>query len=66
MRHLFFFFIIFCSLWTYGQNPKTLVFKKDSLLVIPKNPAKGFHHDYLLFIPKGTPIHKRTVTACRT
>lgn len=61
MRHLFFFFLILCSLWTYGQNSKTLVFKKDSLLVIPKNPAKGFHHDYLLFIPKGTPIHKRTV-----
>src|SRR6476661_8755683 len=35
-------------------------FKKDSLLIIKRNPAKGFHHDYLLFIPKGTPMRKRT------
>lgn len=35
--------------------------QKDSLLIIPKNPAKGFHYDYLLFLPKGLPINKTLV-----
>lgn len=35
--------------------------QKDSLIVIPKNPAKGFQYDYLLFLPKGLPIHKTLV-----
>lgn len=57
MRYLFLFLILISGCLSYGQN----VFTKDTLLVIPKNAAKGFHHDYLLFIPKGTPMQKRTV-----
>ncbi len=57
MRYLFLFLILISGCLSYGQN----VFTKDSLLIISKNAAKGFHHDYLLFIPKGTPMQKRTV-----
>jgi hypothetical protein len=32
--------------------------KSDSLVVVKKNPAKGFYNDYLLFIPKGTPLNR--------
>jgi len=34
--------------------------EKDSLLIISKNPDKGFMNDYLLYIPKGTAIGKLT------
>lgn len=34
--------------------------KADSLIIINKNPAKGFYNDYLLFIPKGTSLYKKT------
>jgi len=32
----------------------TEAFKKDSLIIISKDPGKGFNNDYILFIPKGT------------
>lgn len=35
-------------------------FVKDSLILIPKDPAKGFQSDYLLFIPKGFDASKKT------
>ncbi len=35
-------------------------FLRDSLFIIEKNPAKGFHHSYVLFIPKGTVLHNKT------
>ncbi len=42
------------------QTPEEF-FGKDSLIVIEKNPAKGFFNDYILFIPKGTRLHTKTV-----
>lgn len=61
MHYLLLFLTVTCGLLSYGQNPKTVSLTKDTLLVIPKDIVKGFHHEYLLFIPKGTPIRKQTV-----
>jgi len=43
-----------------AQASTTTAFKNDSLLIIRKNPEKGFYNDYILFIPKKTPLHKKT------
>lgn len=56
----FFYTIIFafaCKI-SFGQPPAQNVFAKDSLIVVKKNPKKGFDNEYLLFIPKGTPKNK--------
>lgn len=42
-----------------AQNAETKTFKTDSLIVVARNPEKGFHHDYLLFVPKRTPLDKK-------
>ncbi len=36
------------------------VFPADTLVTVPANPAKGFHHDFILFVPKKTPVGKTT------
>ncbi|ESU24852.1 hypothetical protein FEDK69T_04050 [Flavobacterium enshiense DK69] len=54
---LFFLLSFFVS---FGQNSKTEVFKKDSLIIVNKKPKKGFQNEYILFIPKGTPLNKKT------
>jgi hypothetical protein len=54
---LIFIFTISC-LVSFAQDSAT--FQKDSLLIIPKNPKKGFSNDYILFIPRGTPKNKKT------
>ena len=41
-----------------GKNSTTGTFKNDSILIVKKNPEKGFHNDYILFIPKETPLNK--------
>jgi len=43
-----------------AQKAQTENFKKDSLIIIEKNPAKGFFNDYILFIPKGVKLNRRT------
>ncbi|MBA4241951.1 MAG: hypothetical protein C0448_14595 [Sphingobacteriaceae bacterium] len=47
-------------LGSFTQNLIAQTLKKDSLLIIKKNPEKGFHNDYILFIPKGTPLNQKT------
>lgn len=44
---------------SFAQNAETKTFKSDSLIVVARNPEKGFHHDYLLFVPKRTPLDKK-------
>lgn len=51
-------FTITC-LACFGQKTTTGTFEKDSLVIVPKNPKRGFHHDYVLFVPKGTPRNKK-------
>jgi len=55
------FILIFTILYfvSFAQNSTTETFKNDSLLVVKKNPEKGFYNDYILFIPKETPINKK-------
>jgi hypothetical protein len=48
------FCITLFSHFTLAQS----VTLKDSLQIIKKDPQKGFQHDYILFIPKGTPLKK--------
>ena len=59
MRFLILFTFTFFYFVAPAQNSETITIKKDSLIVITKNPGKGFHHDYILFVPKGTPLQKK-------
>lgn len=59
MRTLFILTFTISYLVSFAQNSATETFKKDSLLVVKKNPEKGFYNDYIIFIPKGTPINKK-------
>ncbi len=59
MRYIIIFFLGTC-LVVFGQNAtvNVNVFKKDSLLIVAGQPEKGFWNNYILFIPKGTPLKK--------
>jgi hypothetical protein len=53
------YLLIYC-LTSFAQNSLLLAFPKDSLIVIEKDPTKGFYNDYILFIPKGTRLKQKT------
>jgi hypothetical protein len=59
MRSIFILIFTLSCFVAAAQNAATGNFKNDSLLVITKNPEKGFYNDYILFIPKGTPVNKK-------
>lgn len=61
MRYLVLFFLAFFPLLLPAQEAGILKQQTDSLILVPADPAKGFHHNYLLFVPKGTPLQKQTV-----
>lgn len=50
--------LLFIVLIANSQTSSTTTFEKDSVLIIPKNVAKGFYHEYILFIPQGTAKNK--------
>lgn len=50
----------FACIISFAQNSQTDIFIKDSIIIVEKNPAKGFYNDYILFIPKGTQLNKKT------
>ena len=59
MKYLFLLF----PLIAFGQDqPKKdpAKFLKDSLIIVTKNKNKGFLHDYIIYIPKGTKKNKLT------
>lgn len=58
MRAVFILIFIISCFAAFSQNSKFGTFKNDSLLVVKKNPEKGFYNDYILFIPKETPRNK--------
>jgi hypothetical protein len=44
---------------SFAQNSETTTVKSDSLIFVAMDPEKGFYHDYILFVPKGTPLKKK-------
>lgn len=48
------FFIILTS------NLSAQNIKNDSIIIVYKNPNKGFYSDYILFLPKGIEFNQRT------
>ena len=44
----------------FAQGQEAEKTRQDSLIVVKKEPAKGFFNDYILFIPKGTIRNKKT------
>ena len=61
MRFLFTLFLL-VSVWNvFSQTDDSNYVQKDSLLYISQQPSKGFFNDYILFIPKDTPLNKKIV-----
>lgn len=60
MRQLFLLASILCCFVSFSQGLSTEKSNADSLLIISKNPQKGFYNDYLLFIPRGTSLNRKT------
>lgn len=44
----------------FARNSQSDILSKDTLIIIEKNPTKGFFNDYILFIPKGTKLNNKT------
>lgn len=61
MRFLFTFIFAILYFVSVAQNSAIETLKKDNLLVVKKNFEKGFYNDYILFIPKETPLNKKIV-----
>ena len=59
MRSLFISILTLTCFLSIGQTSATETVKKDSLIIVSKNAQKGFSNDYILFIPKGTPLKKK-------
>lgn len=59
MRYLFLLIFILSYFVSSSQSSQAITILRDSLIVVAKNPGKGFHHDYILFVPKGTPLNKK-------
>ena len=59
VRCIFILLLTCMHIVTYAQNSETNITKSDSLIIVAMDPEKGFHHDYILFIPKGTPLEKK-------
>lgn len=56
---LFTFIFTISYFVSLAQNSTIESFKSDSLLIVKKNPKKGFYNDYVLFIPQKTPLNKK-------
>ena len=59
VRCIFILLLTCMHIVTYAQNSETNITKSDSLIIVAMDPEKGFHHDYILFIPKGTTLKKK-------
>lgn len=60
VRYFSFLLFILVNSISFGQKTETHFTVSDSLILVGMNPEKGFYHDYILFIPKGTPLNKKT------
>lgn len=55
----FLWLLMFTDIISLAQNSETPTIKSDSLIIVNMDPEKGFYHNYILFIPKGTPLNKK-------
>jgi hypothetical protein len=55
MRYSLILFFIFSTLVVHAQISENITLK-DSLIIVKRDPKKGFYHEYILFLPKGTPF----------
>lgn len=60
MRLLIIIIFMGSCLASVAQHSATGVIQENSLLIVEKDTGKGFYHDYILFIPKGTALDKKT------
>ncbi|GGD24581.1 hypothetical protein [Flavobacterium orientale] len=61
MRFLSVLLFSFLGCNAFAQPSTNSFFQKDSLIVVTKQPNKGFYHEYIIFIPKGTPLNATSV-----
>ncbi|WP_299178627.1 hypothetical protein [uncultured Chryseobacterium sp.] len=68
LRYYLNLIILFIPFTLFAQTAKTDVdrYKKDTLIVVSKNPEKGFYNDYFLFIPKGLKKNVQSVLLVET
>lgn len=59
MRFCIVFLTFFIQTFSFAQQTTATKMEKDSLIIIAANPDKGFVNDYLLYIPKETPVGKK-------
>ena len=59
-QYIFFLLLIFTNIVSFAQDSETRNIKSDSLVIVAMDPEKGFYHDYILFIPQGTPLNRKT------
>ena len=59
MQHILFLILTCAYFASTAQHVEIKSIKSDSLIIVTKNPEKGFYHDYILFVPKGTPLNKK-------
>ncbi|MFI2741638.1 hypothetical protein ACG2LH_02775 [Zhouia sp. PK063] len=48
-----------CCFFSSAQHLQEKTIQKDSIIIIKKQPEKGFYSDYILFLPKETPLNKK-------
>jgi hypothetical protein len=59
MRTIFILIFTLSYFISFAQNSTAEFFNADSLIIVNMSPEKGFHNDYILFVPKGTPLNKK-------
>ncbi|CAM1343009.1 hypothetical protein [Tenacibaculum amylolyticum] len=60
MRSIFILTFIIFSQFSFAQNAEKENLNDNKMLIIKKNPKKGFYNDYILFVPKETPTQQKT------
>jgi hypothetical protein len=59
MRSFLLLVTSFSFVLSFAQNERKNTIENDLLIAVEKNPDKGFYSDYILFIPKNTPLNKK-------
>lgn len=60
MRSIFILIFIIFAHFSFAQKREKENLNSNKMLIIKKNPKKGFYNDYILFVPKETPTHQKT------